>query len=121
MHHDDAVGLLHGGDALRDDNLRRVRDLVVERLADHLVGLRVDRARGIVEDQDLRLLEQRAGDAQTLALAARHIRAALLDVGVVLVGELLDETVRLCELARVPNLLVSGIRVAPAQILGDRA
>ncbi len=38
-----AVGFLDGRDALRDDDLRGVRDLVVERFADELVRLGVHR------------------------------------------------------------------------------
>ena len=43
VHDDDLVGFLDGRDALRDDDLRGVRDLVVERFADELVRLGVHR------------------------------------------------------------------------------
>ena len=41
-----------------------------------------------------RVLEQRAGDREALALAARERRAALADERVVAVGQALDEVVR---------------------------
>ena len=119
LHDEDHVGFLHGRDALGDDDLRGVGDLVMECGADQLVGLGVNGRGGVVENQDLRLLQERASDAQALALAAGDVGAALFDVRVVLVRELLDEAVGLRELAGVADLLVGGVRVAPAQVLGD--
>ena len=62
VEHEDHVGVLHRGDALRDDDFRRVGDLLRERLADQRVGARVDGARRVVENQDLRLFQQSARD-----------------------------------------------------------
>ena len=49
------------------------------------------------------------------------VRAALLDVGIVLVRELLDEVVRLRQFAGVDHLFIGGIGVAPAQVVLDGA
>jgi hypothetical protein len=49
--------------------------------------LAVQRARGLVEDQHARVLEQRAGDRDALPLAAGERHAALADQRVVAVGE----------------------------------
>ena len=68
------------------------------------LGLDVERAGRLVEDQDRRVLEDGAGDGEALALAARQRGAALADDEVVaagLLGE--DEVVRLGELARPPR------------------
>ena len=45
--------------------------------------LRVDRRRRLVEDQDRRVLEERARDGDALALAAGELRAALAELGLV--------------------------------------
>ena len=45
--------------------------------------LRVERARGLVEDEDRGLADQGAGDLQALALAAGEVAAALLEHRVV--------------------------------------
>ena len=89
--------------------------------ADQLVRLGVDGAGRIVENQNLRLLQQRTGDAQALALSAGHIGAALLDVRVVLIGEFLNESIGLRELRGMANLFIGGVRVAPAQVFGNSA
>ena len=59
-----------------------------------LLALGVEVARGLVEDQDARVGEDRAGDAESLPLAAGELEAALADEGVVAFGELLDEPMR---------------------------
>ena len=99
IHHENEIGVLHGRDALGNDDLRRLGNVGAEALADQRVGARVDRTGRVVEDQNFGLFEQRAGNAQALLLAAGDVRTALLDVGVVFVGECLDEVVRAGELA----------------------
>ena len=99
VEHEDAVGMLNGARTLRDDDLGRVGQVARQTLADKRVGLGVDGARGVVENEDLRALQQGARNAQTLLLAAGDVGAALFDVGVVLLREALDELVRLSELA----------------------
>jgi len=117
VHDDDAVSLLHGGDALGDDNLRRVRDFLGESLADLGIGSGVDRAGGIIQDQHLRRLQQCSGDAETLFLAAGHIGSALFDMGVVAFRHGIDEFLRAGQPAGFFQLLIRGVLIAPAQIL----
>ena len=121
LEHEDEIRVLDGRDPLRDDELRRLRDLRAQRCADLRVGLRVDSGGRVVEDQNLRLFQQRPRDAQPLLLPAGDVRAALLDIGVVFVRHLLDKFIRARQLAGPLQLLVRRVRVAPAQILLDRA
>ena len=121
VHDEDAVGVLDGGDALRDDDLRGLRDEVAEALTNQGVGLRVDRGGGVVEDEHLRLLQHRTGDAETLLLTTGDVGTALGDEGVVLVREGLNELVGLGELTRGDELLVGRLRVTPAEVLRDGA
>ena len=55
-------------------------------LLDRRLGLGVDARRGLVEDQDPRVLEDGARDRDALALAAGETLAALADEGVVASG-----------------------------------
>ena len=54
---------------------------------DALFGLRVDGGKGIVEDEDARIANDRAGDGAALFLSAGERDAAFADDGVVFVGE----------------------------------
>ena len=121
IHDEDHVRVHDRGHALGDDDLGGFGDIGPEALADEGVGARIHRAGGIVEDQDLRLLQEGAGDAEPLLLPAGDVGAPLLDMGVVAVGEGADKLVRLGEPAGLGQLLVGGVFIAPAQILGDRA
>src|SRR5262249_16300870 len=67
----DAGGVADGSEPVRDHECgTALHDLVKRRL--HLgFGQRVERAGGLVEDQDRRILQKRARDREALALAAR--------------------------------------------------
>ena len=79
----------------------------------------IDGARRVVEDEDLGLFEERARNAEALLLTARDVGTALFDVGIVLVGEALDEVVCLRKPARFDELFVCRVGVAPAEVLLD--
>src|SRR6185369_12017189 len=70
---DDAVGALDRREAVRDDEAGAPLHQPVERLLDQALGLGVERRRRLVEDQDRRVLVDRPGDRQALALAAREL------------------------------------------------
>ena len=114
VHDDDAVAVLDTGDPLGDDQTCRIRDLLLEGPADLRIGRGVDRARAVIQDQDLRFFEQCARDAQALLLTAGDVGAALLDIGVISLGHLLDEFVGTGQAAGPPALLVSRVLIAPA-------
>ena len=103
IHYDNAVGILYGGNALSDDDLRSLRDKFTKALADQRIRTRIHSTGGIVQDQHLRLFQQCTRNAKTLLLAARDIGAALLDPRIIFVGELLDKLVRLRQLAGFPS------------------
>src|SRR6185312_14506390 len=88
---------------------------------DPRLGRRVQRARRLVQNENGRVLEQRAGDRQPLPLAARQRAAALADHGVVAARLADDELVRVGLAAGVLDLLLRGLRAADQQIVADRA
>ena len=61
---------------------------------DPRLGVHVDVRGGLVEDQDARVGRRGARERHQLALAGRQVAAALADLGVVAVGQPLDELVR---------------------------
>ena len=70
VENDQAVGVAQRRQAVGDGDRGAPAHEIVERLLDFLLGCCVDRGRGLVEDQDLRIDEQGAGDRDALALAA---------------------------------------------------
>ena len=59
--------------------LVRVRPQRGHRLLDEHLGAGVDRAGGLVEDQDRRIGEERAGDREQLLLARADVAALVVD------------------------------------------
>lgn len=64
------VRAAHSGNALRNNDLCTGIGKLLKIFAQLLFGLQVDRRGGVVQDQDLRLLCQRAGQGDALLLAA---------------------------------------------------
>ena len=87
-------------------NLGRVRDFLRECLADERIRLGIYRTGRVIQNEDLRLFQQRTRNAESLLLTAGNIRAALLNVGVIPIRQLLDEFIRLCQTAYALELLV---------------
>ena len=91
VHHDDLVGALHGREAVGDDQRGASFDHAAERVAHAEFGFRVHAGGGFVEDQDLRLVGQGAGERDELLLAGGERRAALADFFVEALGQGADE------------------------------
>ena len=53
--------------------------------------------------------------------ASGNVRAALLDPGIVLVGEALDEFIGAGQLGHPDALFLAGVLIAPAQVVEDGA
>ena len=110
IHDDDTVGLLHGGQPVRDDDRRALRHELFERLLHEQLALRVERARRLVEQQDRRILENRARDRDALPLPARQPRAALAEERVVALRQRAQELVRFGGTRRGFDLGIAGVR-----------
>ena len=82
VHHHDAVGRAHGREAMGDDQRRSPSHQPLERLLHQPLAFGVERAGRFVEQQDRRVAQQRAGDRDALALAARKPRAGIAEEGV---------------------------------------
>src|SRR5690606_7718665 len=81
-------------------------------LQDARLGLRVYGRQGVVEDEDGRFADERAGDGGALTLTARERHAAFAQLGLVTARELLQLVMQLRQLG--------GALHAGAQLLGGR-
>ncbi len=82
FHHDDAIGMLNGGEAVRDDEGGAALHQSLQGVLHQALGLRVEGGRGFVEQQNRRVLVKRACDRQTLALPAGQLRRVVAEHGV---------------------------------------
>ena len=85
------------------------------------VGGEVEGRERVVEEVDLGLAHEGAGDGQALALAAGDVRAALGDAGLEAAGHGGHEVPGLGDLERLPHLVLGGVGLAVAQVGGDGA
>ena len=91
----DLVGEMQRRASMGDEQGRAAPHDPAQGGVDTLLHPGVDRARGVVENQDARVGEDRPGKRDALALASGKAEPPLSDDGVVTAGELLDEIVRL--------------------------
>ena len=77
---EDLVGVPDGAQALGDDEGGPPGHQGAQRLLDLLLGLGVDARGGVVQDQDARVEEERAGDRDPLLLPAGERDAPLADL-----------------------------------------
>ena len=88
VEHDDLVGVAHGGEPVGDHQHGPLLHQAVDRLLHQPLRFGVERAGGLVQDQDRRVAQQRPGDGDPLALAARQPGAPLAQDRVVALREL---------------------------------
>ena len=93
VHHDDRVGIPDRGQPVGDHEARPAVSQLCHRRLDQDLGAGVDIARRLVENQDGRVGEERAGDRQQLLLPRGEVRGVLVEQGRVSVGQGADEVV----------------------------
>ena len=91
IQHQHMIGIFNARNTLRNDKDGGAGDLFGKAAADLGVRRRINRRGRVIQNQDLGLFQQGAGNAQALLLAARNVGAALLDVGFVFIGEALNK------------------------------
>ncbi len=79
---------------MRDDERGPAPHQEGQALLDEGLGLGVEGGRGLVQDEDPRIRDERPREAEKLALAERQVAALLLEHGVVAVRKLDDEVMR---------------------------
>src|SRR5437899_9982760 len=79
LERDDAIRRPHCGETMRDDQNRPSLGDLLHVLLNDALALVVEGARRLIKDQDTRVGNQRAGDGDALALAAREGGTALAD------------------------------------------
>ena len=120
IHDHDAVGGADGRQAMRDDDRRAMLHQPVERVLHQPLALRVEGGGRFVEQQQGRVAQQRAGDGDALALAARQPRPAFAHERVEPVGKRAQEILGIGVARRLPQLVFARVPIAVAQIVARR-
>ena len=97
LDHHDPVADLECGETVRNDDDRHLLSERVERLTDQVLAPDVERTRRFVEDEDVRVLDQRSSDDQPLLLSAAEVTALFADLPLVALGEASDVVVQVGE------------------------
>ncbi len=120
VEHDDLVGVADRRQPVRDRDRGAARREGVDGLLHGLLGLRVQGAGRLVEDEDGRVPQDGAGDRQALLLAAGEAVAALPHHGVVAVGQRHEVVVDLRDPGGRDELVIGRGRLGEPQVVGHR-
>src|SRR6185312_2070638 len=115
------VGAADGGEAVGDDDGAAAVQEPVERALDHDLGRPVDVRGRLVQDQDARVGEQRAGDRDQLALARGEAGAALAHLVLEAAVQPPQQPVEADRGGRVAHVRVARAGPGEADVVGDRA
>ena len=91
MHDEDEIGALDGGEPVGDEDRGAAGDHAFEGGADAELGVRIDGAGGLVEDEDAGAVGEGAGEADELLLAGGKAGTAFEDGFGEAAGEGADE------------------------------
>ena len=121
VQHDDEIGGLDGGGSLGYDEYRRISRQLAEGLTESCIGGEVQRRGGVVQNEDLGVAHQCAGDGEALLLTAREVSSLLLHGGIQTAVLLTDEIRGLGGLQRVPEGIVRDVLHSEAEVGAHRA
>ena len=121
LQHHDGVGVAHGGQAVGDDEHGAALHQLIHALFDEGLGAGIDRAGGLVQDEHRRVGHGGPGDGQQLALALGQAGPVGGDQGIVALGQAADEGIRPGDGGGPLHLLLGGVQLAKADVVGDGA
>ena len=117
--HDDLLRAADGGKAVGDDDNGFVLHQRVDGLLHGDFAFGVERGGGFVQDDDGRVFQQGAGDADALFFAAGEFAADVAHAGLVAFGHRHDEVVAAGGAGGGFDFCVCGVCLAEADIVGD--
>src|SRR3989442_8787096 len=104
-----------------DDERRPPAPQRAQAVLDGRLALRVEAGRGLIEDQDPRIREDRPRDRHPLALTARELHSPLTYDGVVAPLEATHELVAMADARRLLDVLTALVRPGERHVPADRA
>src|SRR5689334_14491969 len=99
------VGIAHRREPVRYDQARSVFEQCLQSALDQRLVMRIERTCSLVQDENLWISQNGAGDRDALALAAREPISSIADHGVISLRQPLDEFMNLRSLSGGDDLL----------------
>ena len=117
VQHHNGVGVLHGAQAVGDDEHGAARHQSVHTGLDNGLGVGVDGGGGLVQNHHRRVSHSGPGNGQQLPLALAQVGAVAGEGRVIALGQAGDEIVGAGQLGGGDALLVGGLQAAVADVV----
>ena len=115
----DLVGILDGRQAVSDDEGGTADHELVERILHDLLAFRIECGGRFVQDEDLRILQDRSCDGDALTLTAGEDEAAIADLGIDATRQTLNEFLCIRGANGIPDLFIRRIQATVEDIFFD--
>ena len=119
--HNDIVRVLNRGETVSHDEHRSDVSHLLQGILNQKLGLRVDVGRGLVEDHDLRLMDDRPGKGKKLPLAGGEIISSLPHFLIQPVFQPVDKMIRIDVTADLLDPLVGNTLLPKENVTPDCA
>src|SRR5690554_4777451 len=116
---DNLVGVFQRGDAVGNDDYRLPRENTAQVLEDGFLCFRIHRGEAVIQNQNLRFLDQSPGQSDALFLSPREGNAPFAHDGIKLLGELHDVIIDLSKSRVFHHPLPAAARVGKINVLSD--
>ena len=120
IEHDDLIGTGDRRESVRHRDHRSTCRQSCHRGIDRCLGLRIEGRCGLIEDQNRRIAHDRSRDGHALLLASRQPVSALADIGVIAIGQIVNEVVNLGGAPRPFNRPSIRVRISKPDVLPNR-
>ena len=119
--HDDLVHRVEPHQPVRDDEQRAIGHQLEDRRHDLPFHQRVQVGRGLIQDEDGRVLQQGTGNRQALTLSSTQPQPLLPDPRVIPLGQTHDEIVNLSPLRGGHKFFLRRVGLGQQQVVTHRA
>src|SRR5690625_684107 len=119
VQHQNSFGILDGGQAVGDGQGGTARADLIEGAENRVLGARIERRSGFVENQDGRVFQQYTGDGDALFFTAGELQTALAHHGVETLRQLCNKVIEVRQLSGTVNGRGRGIGSAVGDIVVD--
>ena len=121
MENHDGLRVSERAEPVRDHDHGPFLHQSLQSLYDERFGFSIERRRRLVEDQDRRVANEGARDADALALSSRERRSALADDRVVTLGQSGDEFVGVREPGGIHDVDIGRVVASVRDVVANRA
>ena len=119
LHDQDLIRVHYRSYSLCNDQCRHPSELFLQRDLDLAVGIGIDSACAVIQNDNFRFFQQGSGNAKSLTLTSGNVNSSLLDLSIITIRERTDVFISLRLSACFHHFFAGSVHVAPFDVFLD--